>query len=278
MRVPLRWLSEYVEIDLPPAELAHRLTMAGLEAEKIDYIGADWDKVYVGFVERVAPHPDADRLVLAAVDAGPDRHLTVVTGAPNIRQGQKVALALAGARLIDGHSEGRVYKTLKPSAIRGVRSEGMVCSEKELGLSDEHEGILVLPADAPVGAARVDYLGDAVIEFEITPNLVHAFSIIGIAREAAAALDEPLRMPAVPDLSAAPQGGADLAEVADPDLCPRYVAVVIDGVTVGPSPEWLTRRLTAAGLRPINNLVDVTNYVMLEWGQPLHAFDRDRLA
>ncbi|HET7092883.1 MAG TPA: phenylalanine--tRNA ligase subunit beta, partial [Thermomicrobiales bacterium] len=277
MRVPLRWLSEFVEIDLTPAELARRLTMAGLEAEKIEIIGEGWDKVYVGSVERVEPHPDADRLVLATVDAGEHR-LTVVTGAPNIRQGQKVALALAGARLIDGHSEGQVYKTLKPSAIRGVRSEGMVCSEKELGLSDEHEGILVLPADAPVGAPLADYLGDVVIEFEITPNLVHAFSIIGIAREAAAVLDEPLRLPDVPDLEAAPQGATDLIEVADPDLCSRYVAVVIDGVEVGPSPEWLTRRLTAAGLRPINNLVDVTNYVMLEWGQPLHAFDRDQLA
>ncbi|HEU5432196.1 MAG TPA: phenylalanine--tRNA ligase subunit beta [Thermomicrobiales bacterium] len=276
MRVPLRWLSEFVEIDLPPAELAHRLTMAGLEAEKIEVIGEDWDKVYVGYVEKVEPHPDADRLVLATVDASEHR-LKVVTGAPNIRQGQNVALALAGARLIDGHSEGRVYKTLKPSAIRGVRSEGMVCSEKELGLSDEHEGILVLPADAPVGARLADYLGDAVIEFEITPNLVHAFSIIGIAREAAAVLDEPLRLPAIPDLEAAPQGAANLAEVADPDLCSRYVAVVIDGIAVGPSPEWLTKRLIAAGLRPINNIVDVTNYVMLEWGQPLHAFDRDRL-
>ncbi|HEU0116489.1 MAG TPA: phenylalanine--tRNA ligase subunit beta, partial [Thermomicrobiales bacterium] len=186
--------------------------------------------------------------------------------------------ALAGARLIDGHSEERVYKTLKPSSIRGVRSEGMVCSEKELGLSDEHEGILVLPADAPVGAPLADYLGDAVIEFEITPNLVHAFSIIGIAREAAAVLGKPLWPPAIPDLEAAPQGAPDLVEVADPDLCSRYVAVVIEGIEVGPSPDWLTRRLTAAGLRPINNIVDVTNYVMLEWGQPMHAFDRDRLA
>ena len=145
MKVPLRWLSEFVDTGLTAEELAYRLTMAGLEAEKIAVIGETWDKIYVGYVEAVERHPDADRLVLATVDAGEHR-LQVVTGAPNIAQGQKVALALAGARLIDGHADGQVYRTLKPSAIRGVRSEGMVCSEKELGLSDEHEGIMVLEA------------------------------------------------------------------------------------------------------------------------------------
>ncbi|MCC6313057.1 MAG: phenylalanine--tRNA ligase subunit beta [Thermomicrobiales bacterium] len=277
MRVPFRWLSEFVDTGLTPRELAHRLTMAGLEAEKIEEIGAGWDKVFVGHVDRVERHPGADRLVLATVRAG-EHCLTVVTGAPNIAAGQKVALALAGARLFDGHSETPTLKTLKPGTIRGVRSEGMVCSEKELGLSDEHEGIMVLEAEAPGGVPLADWLGDTVIEFEITPNLVHAFSILGIAREAAALTDQPLHPPDAPNLTAAPAGPANLVEIEAPDLCPRYSATVIDGITVGPSPEWMRRRLELAGVRSINNVVDVTNYVMLEWGQPLHAFDIDNLA
>ena len=276
MKVPMRWLSEFVDTGLTVEELAHRLTMAGLEAEKISVIGDAWDKIYIGHVEAVEQHPDADRLVLATVDAGEHR-LQVVTGAPNIAQGQTVALALAGARLIDGHADGQVYRTLKPSAIRGVRSEGMVCSEKELGLSDEHEGIMVLEAEAPKGAPLAEWLGDTVIEFEITPNLVHNFSILGIAREAGALTDRPVTTPPTYDLTSAPSGPEDLVTVAAPDLCARYVAVVIEGIEVGPSPAWLQRRLLAAGVRPINTIVDATNYVMLEYGQPLHAFDADRL-
>jgi phenylalanyl-tRNA synthetase beta chain len=277
MKVPVKWLNEFIDTGLSPAELAHRLTMAGLEAEKITAIGDEWDKVFVGYVETVARHPDADRLVLATVDAGEHR-LTVVTGAPNIAEGQLVPLALAGARLIDGHSEGQVYKTLKPGMIRGVRSEGMVCSEKELGLSDEHEGILVLEETAPKGAPLVQWLGDTVIEFEITPNLVHDFSILGIAREASALTDRPLTLPASYDLDTALLAAEDFVTIEAPDLCARYVAVVIDGVNVGPSPAWMQRRLLAAGVRPINTTVDVTNYVMLEYGQPMHAFDADQLA
>ncbi|CAA9586235.1 MAG: Phenylalanyl-tRNA synthetase beta chain [uncultured Thermomicrobiales bacterium] len=277
MKVPYRWLSELVATGLEPAELARRLTMAGLEAEKIETIGAGWENVFVGLVRHVARHPDADRLVLAEVDAG-EHHLTVVTGAPNIAAGQTVALALAGARLIDAHGDGKSLKTLKPGTIRGVRSEGMVCSEKELGISEEHEGIMVLEPEAPVGAPLADWLGETIVEFEITPNLVHAFSVLGIAREAAALTAEPLRTPPAVDLGAAPRVGETLARVEAPDLCPRCTATIIEGVTVGPSPGWLTRRLAAAGLRSINNVVDVTNYVMLEWGQPLHAYDRDRLA
>jgi phenylalanyl-tRNA synthetase beta chain len=276
MKVPLRWLSEFVDTGLSVKELAHRLTMAGLEAEKITVIGEEWENIYVGHVEAVAQHPDADRLVLATVDAGQHR-LQVVTGAPNIAQDQMVALALAGARLIDGHTEGRVYRTLKPSSIRGVRSEGMVCSEKELGLSEEHEGILVLDAEAPKGAPLVEWLGDTVIEFEITPNLVHNFSILGIAREAGVLTDRPVSTPPIYDLSCAPPGPANLVTVEAPDLCARYVAVVIEGIDVQPAPAWMQRRLLAAGVRPINSIVDATNYVMLEYGQPLHAFDADCL-
>ena len=276
MKVPFRWLSEFVDTGLSPQELAYRLTMAGLEAEKITVIGDAWESIYVGHVESVEPHPDADRLVLATVDAG-DHRLRVVTGAPNIARDQMVALALVGARLIDGHANGQVYRTLKPSTIRGVRSEGMVCSEKELGLSEEHEGILVLDQNAPKGAPLAEWLGDTVIEFEITPNLVHAFSILGIAREAGALTDRPVVVPPIADLDRAPRGATDQVTVEAPDLCARYVAVVIDGVPRGPSPGWMQRRLLAAGVRPINSTVDVTNYVMLEFGQPLHAFDADRL-
>jgi phenylalanyl-tRNA synthetase beta chain len=275
MKVPFNWLKEYVAIDVTPAELADRLTMAGLEAEKIDYIGDTWDKGYVAEVKGVSPHPDADRLVLADVAAGEHR-LTVVTGAPNIAAGQKVALALARARLIDAYADELKFKTLKPGKIRGIVSEGMVCSEKELGLSEEHEGILVLPDDAPVGTPLADYLGDAVIEFEITPNLVHAFSMVGIAREASAVLDAELHLPALASLDAVPQRD-DLVTIEAPDLNARYVGIVIEGVTVEPSPGWMAQRLTRAGVRPVNNLVDVTNYVLLEMGQPLHAFDLTRI-
>lgn len=276
MNVPYRWLRDLVTIGLTPEQLAERMTLAGLEAENITYIGAEWDKVYVAEVMSVSQHPDADRLVLADVDAGEHR-LTVVTGAPNIAQGQKVALALAGARLIDAYADELKYKTLKPGKIRGILSEGMVCSEKELGISEEHEGILVLDVDAPKGMPLQEYLGDAVIEFEITPNLVHAFSVLGIAREASAIVDAEIREPELADLSGIEQD-ASLVRIEAPDLCARYSATIIDNVTVEPSPAWLARRLTAAGVRPVNNLVDVTNYVMLEIGQPLHAFDLTNVA
>ncbi|MGI8475299.1 MAG: phenylalanine--tRNA ligase subunit beta, partial [Thermomicrobiales bacterium] len=272
MKVPMSWLADYIETGLPARELAHRMTMAGLEAEKFDEIGAFWDNVFVGIVERVERHPNADRLVLADVDAGEHR-LRVVTGAPNIAAGQKVALALAGARLFDGHSDSPDLKTLKPGAIRGIMSEGMVCSEKELGLSGEHEGILVLEDDAPIGAPLRSWLGDTVIEFEITPNLAHAFSINGVAREARALTAIPLRTVDSFDLTQVAPGADDLVTIEDPDLCSRYIALVFSDVKVGPSPEWLARRLRAVGMRPINNIVDVTNYVMHELGQPLHAFD-----
>ncbi len=272
MKVPVRWLKDLVDVDWTASEIARRLTMAGLEAEGVTEIGGSWDKVYVGYVERVEPHPNADRLTLATVTAGEHR-LTVVTGAPNIAERQKVALALAGARLIDGHSDEFRMITLKPSNLRGVRSEGMVCSEKELGISDEHEGIMVLDDDAPVGLPLRDYMGDDVIEFEITPNLVHAFSMIGIARELGAVADVRPHLPELADLSSVPRDDS-LVKVEDPDLCSRYVGAIIENIRVEESPSWMQQRLIAAGVRPINNIVDVTNYVMLEWGQPLHAFDR----
>ena len=274
MRVSLKWLAEYVDINLSPEEVGHRLTMAGLETERIHRVGGDWDEEFitVGLVLSVDAHPDADRLRLATVDYGGERPLTVVCGAPNVAAGQKIAFARAGARLIDGRSGESAV--LKPAKIRGVESSGMVCSEKELGLSGEHEGILVLDADAPVGTALSQYLGDSILDLDVTPNRPDWLSMIGVAREVAALTGTVVREPehTYEELDD-PAPARVSVEIADPDLCFRYVASVSEGVKLGPAPSWMQERLTAAGMRPINNVVDITHYVMLEVGQPLHAFD-----
>src|SRR3990170_2444765 len=184
MRVSLRWLKDYVDVTVPPAELAHRLTMAGIEVGEIITSGGDWDGVSVARVVGVKPHPNADRLRLATVDLGGGERMAVVCGAPNVAVGQKVAFARTGARLIDGHT-GRPT-VLKPARIRGVESAGMVCSEKELGLSDYHEGILVLPEDAPLGSPLAAYLGDTIIDLDLRPNRSDCLSMLGVAREVAA--------------------------------------------------------------------------------------------
>ncbi len=276
MKVPLSWLKDYVDVDIDPHELARRITLAGVEAEEVVVTGQTWGGVVVGLVEAVNPHPDADRLTLATVDTGQGKE-TVVCGAPNVAAGQKIAFARVGATLIDAHT-GKP-SLLKAARIRGVESAGMVCSERELGLSDEHEGILVLAEDAPVGATFADYYGDAVIDFTPTPNRPDCLSMLGIAREASAVTGKAVREPSLEyEQAAGPVEPKTSVEVLDPDLCPRYIAGVITGVTVGPSPRWLQDRLHAIGARSINNVVDVTNYVMMEYGQPLHAFDYDRLA
>lgn len=276
MRVPLRWLSEYVDLVLEPEELARRLTTAGVEVGEIITAG-EWENIVVGEVVKVDKHPNADRLTLPTVDIGGGEQRQVVCGAPNIAAGQKIAYAAVGARLIDGHS--CEPTTLKKAKIRGVESQGMVCSEKELGLGEAHEGILVLSPDAPVGKPLAEVLGDTVFDFDLTPNRPDLFSVLGIAREVAALTGQKLRDPSLQydEKGAAAKGRAKVT-IADPDLCPRYVGAIIEGVRIGPSPDWMQERLTAAGLRPINNIVDITNYVMLEMGQPLHAFDYDRLA
>ncbi|MCK5552699.1 MAG: phenylalanine--tRNA ligase subunit beta, partial [Deltaproteobacteria bacterium] len=283
MKVPISWLRDYVNITMDVEELAERMTLAGLEVASIEHIGSQWDRerIFVGEVLSVEKHPNADRLTVVSVNYGTGEPLSVVTGAPNLRvgeEGQKVAFAIAGARLIDGYSKELKYTTLKPGKIRGVRSEGMVCSEKELGLSDEHTGILLLDEDAPVGTPLVDYMGDIVLDFDLTPNLARCFSIIGVAREVAALTRQKLRVddPEMQALGEPIQGQIEI-EIADPDLCFRYSATLIRDIEIGPSPSWMQRRLLLCGMRPINNIVDVTNYVMLEWGQPLHAFDYDML-
>ena len=312
MKIPLSWLKDYVDITVPVEDLAERLTLAGLEVETIEYIGLapqrksvaqsglawDRDKIVVGAVLEVKPHPNADRLVLADIDYGAkdlrgaaEPH-TVVTGAPNLfeyrGQGRlarplKVAYAKTGATLYDGHQPGQVLATLKPTKIRGVPSDAMVCSEKELGISDEHEGIMFLPDDAPVGTPLADYMGDAILDLDIKGSFGHLQNVTGIAREAAALLGTRMNRDVLTILDRAPvqvveQAGFIELEIADPDLCPRYSAALIRGVKIKPSPFWMQQRLARAGMRPINNIVDITNYVMLELGQPLHAFDYHKLS
>ncbi|MHB8516489.1 MAG: phenylalanine--tRNA ligase subunit beta [Dehalococcoidia bacterium] len=277
MRVSLKWLSEYVDLRLGPAELAQRLTMAGLAVDAIVRTGEWGPEIRVAEVAGVAPHPNADRLRLATVDAGGGERHTVVCGAPNLAVGQKVAFATVGAQVRDGHSGKPAV--LKPAVIRGVESAGMVLSERELGLSEDHEGILVLPAGAPIGTPLADVLGDVIFELSVTPNRPDWLSVLGVAREVAALNGATVREPSFAYDAAGPpiQGRAKVA-IEAPDLCRRYLATVVEGVKLGPSPDWMQERLIALGQRPINNVVDVTNYVMLELGQPLHAFDYDHIA
>ena len=292
MLVPLSWLKEYVDITVPLEELCERLTLAGLEVGAVETIGLPgaelpWDdKIVVGEVTAVQPHPNADRLVLAVVDYGGPEVETVVTGAPNLfpYKGQsdlhlKVVFAAEGAELYDGHATEKNKMRLKRSKIRGIPSRAMVCSEKELDLGNDHTGIMLLPEDAPApGTPLVDYMGDVVLDLDLTPNLARCFSMAGVAREVAALTGAKLHMP---DTSMVTRGAPvdEQVEIVieDPDLCHRYSATIIRDVSIGPSPFWMQRRLMMAGMRPISNIVDVTNYVMLELGQPLHAFDYDLL-
>jgi phenylalanyl-tRNA synthetase beta chain len=275
MKVPLKWLREYLDVSLPPAELAERLTMSGTEVKGWQVIGGGWENIVVGQIVAINPHPNAERLTLPTVDLGTEQQ-TVVCGAPNLKLGDKVVFARVGARLIDGHT-GQAFR-LKSARIRGVASSGMVCSEKELGISESHEGILVLPADAPVGTPLADYLGDVVFDLDITPNRPDCLSVIGVAREVAALTRREVRLPEASYEEASPPIEEQVSiEIKAPDLCPRYSASLITGIKIAGSPPWMQERLLACGMRPINNIVDVTNYVMLEYGEPLHAFDYNQV-
>ncbi len=275
MKVSLKWLQDYVDIATPVKELAERLTIAGLEVGEIVVVGRDWKNVTIAQITGVNPHPNADRLRLATVDLG-GRQMTVVCGAPNLHVGDTVVFAQVGAQLIDSHSGELVQ--LKPAKIRGVSSEGMICSEKELGISDSHEGIMVLPPDAAIGTPLGEYLGDTILDIDVTPNRPDCLSVIGIAREVAALTRSKFHVPEVhyDEAEGVIEASASI-HIADPDLCPRYCASLLTNVKIGPSPQWIQQRLLACGMRPISNVVDVTNYVMLEYGQPLHAFDFNKL-
>jgi len=275
MKVSLNWLKDYVDIKLPVDELARKLTMAGTEVKAWQVVGGSWEGIVVGQITAINPHPNADRLLLPTIDLGGEEKV-VVCGAPNLKLGDKVAFAPVGAKLIDGHT-GQLI-SLEAAKIRGVVSQGMVCSEKELGISDSHQEIMVLPADAPVGTPLADYMGDVILDLDITPNRPDCLSVIGIAREIAALTGQKVRLPKDDyDEAAASIDSQVSVEIADPDLCPRYSASLVSGIKIGTSPPWMQQRLIAAGMRPINNIVDVTNYVMLEYGEPLHAFDYNQV-
>jgi phenylalanyl-tRNA synthetase beta chain len=270
MKVTLKWLNEYVDINTSLDDVCDKLTAAGLEVAEVRVIGG-WKNVIIAQILAVNPHPNADRLRLATLNLG-DKEQTVVCGAPNLNIGDRIAFASVGAELRDGHTG--ELAVLKPAKIRGVLSEGMICSEKELDISDDHTQIIVLPADAPVGTGLSDYMGDTLIDIDITPNRPDCLSVIGIAREIAALTGSKLKEPE----AAYKEGNEDIkssvsVEIKAPDLCPRYCASLLTNVKLAPSPQWMQQRLLACGMRPINNIVDVTNYVMLEYGQPLHAFD-----
>ena len=273
MLIPFSWLSQYVDITLEPDELAHRLTMGGIEVGDV-FTRGGWQGCVVGYVRATRPHPNADTLTLCEVDPGDGPPLEVVCGAPNVAAGQKICFARPGVMLMNMHSGRR--EELKPATIRGIVSEGMICSEAELEISDEHEGIIVLPDDAVVGAPLDEVLGDTFLELELTPNRGDCLSILGVAREIGAITGQPVRVPEIGYAeSQVPVETLARVSIEDADLCSRYTATVITGINIGPSPQWLQERLNRAGLRPINNVVDVTNYVMLEFNQPLHAFDLD---
>jgi phenylalanyl-tRNA synthetase beta chain len=303
MKVPISWLKDFVNLDgISIEDLAHTLTVAGLEVEEIHYVGLPipsgrqetkmsgiaWDpaKLVVGEVREVLPHPNADRLVLCRLFDGEKEH-TVLTGAPNLfeykglgalKQPLKVAYAKEGAEIFDGHQPGFQKTTLKPAKIRGVESYSMVCSEKELGISEEHEGIIFLPDSAKAGTPLAAVLGDAVFTIAITPNIARDANVFGVAREVAALTGRKLKPMPTAFKAAGPSVKSRVKiEIKNPELNPRFVLGLIKNIEIKSSPDWVQQRLRLAGMRPINNIVDATNYAMLELGEPLHAFDYDIL-
>ena len=269
MRVPLGWLSEWIDLPASQQELEERLTLGGLEIEWVERSGPDLSVLRVGHVLERKPHPKEDRLSLCHVDLGEGKPVAIVCGAPNVESNQKVAVASPGTVLPDG-------TRLKRAKIQGVVSEGMICSPQELGLGDEHTGILVLDPETPVGVPLSTVLpaGQTVFEFEITPNRGDWACLLGIAREVRAHFGGSVRVPECEPPEGDRAASEDIRVEIDPDTgCYSYVARVIRGVRLGPSPAWLCEKLEAAGMRPINAVVDVTNLILLELGQPLHAFD-----
>ena len=307
MKIPLSWLKDFIDLDgLSVEDIARKLTLAGLEVDGIEYVGLplpvynegephefkttgiswDKDKIVVAEIREVMPHPNADRLTLCDLFDGKEAH-TVLTGAPNIfhlkGQGKlpkpiKVAYAKENAVLYDGHAEGLQLMTLKRTKIRGVESYSMVCSEKELGISEDHDGIILLDEDASVGMPLADYMGDAVLDISILPNMARNANVIGVARELSALTGHELIQPKIKYKT----GGDPIEklvtiDITKPELNPRFVLGLIRAVEIRPSPYQVQRRLKLAGMRPINCIVDATNYAMLELGEPLHAFDYDVL-
>ncbi len=290
MNTALSWIKAYVpDLDVTAQEYTDAMTLTGTKVEGYEYLDKNLEKIVVGQIKSIEKHPDADKLIVCQVDIG-ERTIQIVTGAPNVKEGDKVPVVLAGGRVAGGHDGGALPENgieIKKGKLRGVESDGMMCSIEELGSSRDmypdapEYGIYIMKEDAPVGADAVELLGlhDVVFEYEITSNRVDCYSVLGIAREAAATFGKKF-VPPVPEAKGNGEDVHDYAsvEVVDTDLCPRYCGRVVKNIKIGPSPEWMQRRLAASGIRPINNLVDITNYVMEEYGQPMHAFDLDTVA
>src|SRR4028119_2429267 len=275
MRISLNWLRELVDVTLAPEELAETLTIAGFEVEDIEDLRMLADGVVVGKVLDVQPHPNADKLRVCQVDIGnASGALNIVCGAANVRAGAYVPVATVGTYLPT------IDVKIRASKLRGVRSEGMICSLAEVGLEKDSAGIHIFEEETlQLGSDVRPLLGltDVILDLTATANRADALSMVGVAREVAALTGATLRLPEAPEMSISSGSGGLSLKISEPQACPAYIGTVIEGVKIAPSPDWLQRRLEAAGVRPINNVVDVTNYVLLEGGQPLHAFDRDRL-
>ena len=289
MNTSLSWIKMYVpDLDVTAQEYTDAMTLSGTKVEGFEQLDADLDKIVIGQIEKIEKHPDADKLIVCQVNVGSEV-TQIVTGAPNVKVGDKIPVVLDGGRVAGGH-DGKMVEggiKIKKGKLRGVESNGMMCSIEELGSNTDmypeapEYGIYIFPEDAEVGADAIKALGrdDVVFEYEITSNRVDCYSVIGIAREAAATFNKEFKPPVV-----TPTGNAEDAhdyvsvKVEDTDLCSRYCARVVKNVKIGPSPKWMQRCLAANGIRPINNLVDITNYVMEEYGQPMHAYDLDHIA
>ncbi len=280
MDVPMSWLKEYAKVTAPIGEFVEDITMTGSKVEGVTYMGGELKNIVTGRINSIVKHPDADKLVVCKIDVGSGKELTIVTGAPNVKEGDYVPVALDNSVIAGG-------KEIHTGSLRGVESEGMLCSIEELGC-DRHDfpeapeyGIYIFPEPVELGKDVVDVmdLKDEVVEYEITSNRPDCFSILGIAREAAATYKLPFLYPEIKVKEEAEGRTEDLisVDIMNPTLCPRYVARAVKNVKIGPSPRWMRKRLRAAGVRPINNIVDITNYVMLEMGQPMHAFDVDTI-
>lgn len=290
MNTPLSWIKAYVpDLNVSAQEYTDAMTLSGTKVEGYVCLDKNLDKIVVGQIEKIERHPDADKLVVCQVNVGREV-IQIVTGAQNVKEGQKVPVVLDGGRVAGGHDGGPLPEDgikIKKGKLRGVESFGMMCSIEELGSTKEmypdapEDGIYILPEQTPVGADAVEVLGlhDTNIEYEITSNRVDCYSVIGIAREAAMTFKKDFCAPVVRKTGNGEKAEDYVAvEVQDADLCPRYCARVVKNIRLAPSPEWMQRRLAACGIRPINNIVDITNYVMEEYGQPMHAYDLDTIA
>ncbi len=289
MNTSLSWIKAYVpDLDVTAQEYTDAMTLSGTKVEGYEVMDADLDKIVIAQIDKIERHPDADKLIVCQVNVGTET-VQIVTGANNVHEGDKVPVVLDGGRVAGGHDGSKTPGgvKIKKGKLRGVESCGMMCSIEELGSTKEmypnapEEGIYILPEDAEIGASAVEALGlnDVVFEYEVTSNRVDCYSVIGIAREAAATFRKEFHPPVVKETGNAEDVNDYVqVKVENTDLCPRYCARVVKNIKIGPSPEWMQRRLASVGIRPINNLVDITNYVMEEYGQPMHAYDLDTIA